>query len=140
MSLNDFSLKLQGKEVLVCETYTRYCHLNQRRYVNRKDVGHMLPMLSKLKPEAGSPLLSASAAAVCFEFKLQLLSVLAKEVSTLQNPFNRATEELLPDSQLEVINLVIKLILWILKFQIACLPFLKLGYMRVCVCILHLHS
>ena len=101
--LNAFNLKLQGKTVLICETYTAVKSFRRQLTLNESQVTSScfvhFPCCQKLKEEVKSPFPHKFAADIFSELKLQFqqrfcdLDASAVTISIFQNPFECTIEE-----------------------------------------------
>jgi len=113
--LNELNLKLQGKTVLICDTYSIIKSYRQRfalfeTQVTLQNFDHFR-CCKKFELSAKTPFPKDFATDVLSELNLQLqqrfsdLDANAKEISVFQNPFSCAIEDLPPELQMEVIDL-----------------------------------
>ncbi|XP_023724818.1 general transcription factor II-I repeat domain-containing protein 2 [Cryptotermes secundus] len=113
--LNGFNLKLQGKTVLICETYTAVKSFRRQLALIESQIMSScfvhFPCCQTLKEEVDSPFPHEFAGDIFSELKKQFqqrfsdLDASAEDISRFENPFNCTIEELPPNLQLEVINL-----------------------------------
>jgi hypothetical protein len=112
---NEFNLKLQGKTVLISETYSIVKSYHRKfelfeTQITLNKFDHF-PCSKKFQTLAKSPFPKQFATDVFSELKVQLqqrfsdLDARAKDISIFQNPFDCTIEELPSDFQLEVVDL-----------------------------------
>lgn len=113
--LNEFNLKLQGKSVLICDTYSIVKSFRQKFVLFEAQIASNnfdhFTCCKKIQLLVKSPFPKTFATDILSKLNLQLqqrfsdIDAKAKEISIFQNPFECPIEELASELQLEVIDL-----------------------------------